>query len=235
MRRIVLCATVALLAVQSAFAGEPGGFYSGDPVKGYRKAEFVVLKSNDVNIRTAPETGNIIKTMNKHSLFRVLKHEGKWLRVNADGMTGSVYEDFTGSGSSAELTEEDFFLDEEILGKKFSEKDIGGLGKLLHKGKAGKQTLYEYEARTVAVNNKNAFVEAVEIRDPGVITMRGISVGDASWRLVGQYGVPDAVSYRDDKVVYEYCRKNERKDVSELLFFVDMLGNITKFMLQKGR
>lgn len=229
----ILALAVALLVSSSALAAE-GKYYTGDKVRGHDKGQFVVLDSDDVNLRAAPETGRIIKVLERHALMRVLDKEGQWYRVNVDGTDGYIYAPFTIEGLRDGLTDEDFALGYTTLNSRFNEDEAAGqLGKPVRVTRRDGRVYYEYKDLTIGSRCRNKEIEYLEVRDPKIITMRGVSVGDDSARVVGQYGLPDGVVYGNDGVRYEYFFKDSHKD--DYCFYVDIAknGRVAALVLEK--
>lgn len=200
-------AVALLVAANGAVAAGQQAYYTGEKIKGYDKGSFVVLRGDDVNFRASAETGKVLKVLPHHSLLRVLEQDGKWLKADSDGVSGYIYAAYTGSGLKDELTQEDFVLGYAALGTRFdrqqAEKRLGSLQKETL-DKKRKCTDYAYTGAVISVAKKKQQVQSVKVTDDKYITMRGVSVGDAAGRAVGQYGLPDAVVYDAQKTTYEY-------------------------------
>lgn len=200
-------AVALLVAANGAVAAGQQAYYTGEKIKGYDKGSFVVLRGDDVNFRASAETGKVLKVLPHHSLLRVLEQDGKWLKADSDGVSGYIYAAYTGSGLKDELTQEDFALGYAALGTRFdrqqAEKRLGSLQKETL-DKKRKCTDYAYTGAVISVAKKKQQVQSVKVTDDKYITMRGVSVGDAAGRAVGQYGLPDAVVYDAQKTTYEY-------------------------------
>lgn len=231
----VLAGLLALANV--AWAGDTNNFYITEKLKGYSKGEFVVLQDDDVNFRSAPETGRVLKVLQHHALLRVLGRKGEWLESDADGMHGYVYAAFTGTGLRDELTAEDFDLAVyAALGERFDDdKAQQSLGKLkareLLVGK--KRWLYRYDKAELIVDKWKRTVESVKILDKDYITMRGVSVGDNAARAVGQYGEPDAVTYGDGGVCYEYFWQDGKEQPLRFALYVNQESRVTGILLER--
>lgn len=230
-----LTAAFALVFSVSAFAAD-GEFYTAEKLRGHEKGEFVVLDSDDVNLRAAPENGRILTVLSRHALLQVLEKDGQWYKVHTDGIDGYVYAPFTSEGLRDALTEEDFALGYAALNSRFDEDEASAqLGKAIKVTKRDGRLYYEYQHLTIGVRRRGQNIEFLEIRDPQLITMRGVSIGDGGARVVGQYGVPDGVIYKDGKSRYEYFFKDEHKD--DYYFYVDLdkQGKVAAIVLEKER
>lgn len=202
----------ALAMNMTALAAASDKYFCGRRLEGYDKGEFVVLKGDDVNLRAAAGNGRVLKVLPHHSLLRILDSEGNWLRVDSDGAEGYVYAPLTGAGLQEELTQEDFALGYAALNEKYddalAQEHLGRLQDDTYDKKT-KRYIYTYKGIKLGVGRRNKTVESMELTDARFITMRGISVGDSGGRVVGQYGVPDAVSYDDNHTIYEYYFQEE--------------------------
>lgn len=230
---LILCMVAVFACTGMALAAEKNKYYCTDKVKGYQEGHFVVMDSDEVNLRQAPEDGKIIKVLGRHSLLQVLDAQKEWYKVKADGTVGYVYAPFTGECKQDMLTEEDFSLGYATLGKVFTAEDNSAqLGALKDTVKKDGRIYYKYDLGTIGVHKRKKYVEYIEVKDPKVITMRGVSIGDDSERVVGQYGVPATVIYGDDENIYEYYFEDQ--DDKEYYFAVkiDKAGIVTSWVIE---
>ena len=231
----ILTIALSLLVSAAAYAAD-GRFYTGERLRSHERGEFVMLDSDDVNLRAAPENGRILTVLSRHALLQVLDKDGQWYKVHVDGIDGYIYGPFTSQCLRDELTDEDFALGSAALNSKFDEEDAAN-----HLGRADKVTkrdgrlYYEYKGLTIGVRRRNHEIEYLEVRDPQIITMRGVSIGDSSARVVGQYGVPGGVIYKDGKTRYEYFFKDEHKDDYYFYVDIDKAGKVAALVLEKER
>ena len=237
LKRSIAIIAVLLALANGAAAKDTAGYYVTDKLKGYSKGEFVVLKDDDVNFRSAPENGKVLKVLQHHALLRVLDHKGDWLETDADGVRGYVYASFTGEGLRDELTAEDFDLTVyAALGERFdAAKAEASLGKQRSKTLlAGKKRwLYQYDKAELVVDKRKQTLEAIRILDKNYITMRGVSVGDNAGRAVGQYGEPDAVTYGVSGVCYEYFWQDEQQQPLRFALYVNQDSCVTGILLER--
>lgn len=63
LKRSITIIALLLAVANGAWAKETAGYYVTDKLKGYSKGEFVVLKDDDVNFRSAPESGKVLKVL----------------------------------------------------------------------------------------------------------------------------------------------------------------------------
>lgn len=218
----------------AAMAGDTEKFYCMEKIRGYDKGNFVTLNSDDVNLRQTPENGQVKKVLPRHTLMRVLSKNNDWYKVVADGTEGYVYAPFTEQGYQDNLTSEDFVLGAAELNTVADEKDLQQrLGKIKNKEKKDGRYYYSFDDIKIGTHKKKKNIEYIEVHNPNFITMRGISVGDASYRVVGQYGIPNSVIYKNNDTVYEYYFEDEESD--EYYFSVDVNrdGIITGLTLEK--
>lgn len=234
-RYITLMAlTAAVFCSGSALAGEQKDFYTEEKIRGCEKGTFVQLTGDDVNFRKAPENGAVLRVLERHALLRVTGKEGDWYRADADGTEGYVYVPYTSSGVKDALTTEDFSLGCEVLNSRFDkQKAEESLGRELEVRKVKKLQMHRYELYTLGIGRRSRLVELIEVRDPGVITIRGISVGDSSARAVGQYGMPDSVSYREDETIYRYYISDKKNGYIRFSLLIDKNAKVAAMRLQK--
>lgn len=224
----------AMFCSAAAAAGEAQDFYTGEKIKGCDAGTFLQMEGDDVNFRKAPGNGAVLRVLDRHTLLRVLDKQGDWYKVNADGTEGYVYAPFTSPGVKDALTTEDFSLGCGVLNSRFDkEKAEDVLGRELEYKKVKKLHMHRYKLYTLGVGRRSKLVEFIEVRDPAVITIRGISVGDSSARAVGQYGMPDSVSYREDETVYRYYISDDRNGFIRFSVLVDKNGKVSAMRLQK--
>lgn len=232
LNRSILCSLLAALLVQgSALAAEQ--YYVDSKIKGYDKADFVVLDADDINFREQPVNGRVLKVLAHHSLLRVLALEGDWLQAESDGVKGYIYAPFTSKGTKDELTAEDFAVGYAALGERFeAEQAEASLGKLLatQENKKLKRTAYVYEKGTLGVTKK--LLSSIKITDAKYITMRGVSVGDSAGRALGQYGLPDAVVYDKGVTTYEYFMPVDKKQKLRFALEIGENSRVQAFVLE---
>lgn len=234
MVKIVFWTLCMCFALHMTAFADSEKYYCTEKVRGYDKADFIVMESDDVNIRQAPETGRVLKVLSRHTLMRVLDKEGQWYQVNTDGLEGYVYAPFTKSCQQDMLTEEDFALGYAVLNSTFNEDEAENkLGKLKKKTKIKRRYYYEYDGVKIGVDKKKDIISYIEVSTPQIITMRGISTGDASYRVTGQYGSPRSVVYTDDGIIYEYSFEDEKDDLYKFSVYVNKDSIVTKLVLEK--
>ncbi len=223
----IIVAMLLAFSVQGiALAAEQ--FACGSNVRGYAKAEFVVLTGTDVNLRVAPVNGRVLRLLPRHTLMRVLAKQGVWYKVNVDGTVGFVHSDFTGKGHSDVLDEEDFSVGDIVLGAQFSKQEASAnFGKLRKTSKKSDRTYYAYKGVTVGVSKRGEKVEYIELKNDEHITLRGACVDDSGALIVGQYGLPDTVVYDNGDTIYEYFA-----DKNTLRFTLNKKGLVEKIVLQ---
>lgn len=234
LTRIILLAVICALSLQSTVLAADAQYYTGEKIKGYAKGNFVELEGDDINFRAAAEDGAVLKVLPRHSLLRVEKQIGDWLQAESDGVEGYIYTPFTGAGVKDALTQEDFALGYAALGQRFDEQQAeASLGKAVKKAvdKKAKQITYSYKYAELAAVKQQ--ITSIRVWNPQYITMRGVSVGDSAGRAVGQYGLPDAVVYKDDAAFYEYFLQDEKKQRLRFAVGVDKDSKVREFVLEK--
>lgn len=233
--KILALVSLAVFSLSSmAMAADKNKYYCTHKVKGYKEGHFVVMDGDEVNMRQTPENGRVIKILGRHSLLQVLASQNGWYKVQNDGVVGYVYAPFTGECKEDMLTEEDLALGYTSLGKIFDAKNTDvQLGNLRKTVKKDGRIYYEYDLGTIGVHKKKHLVEYIEVKDPKVITMRGLSVGDDSDRVVGQYGTPTTVVYGEDKNIYEYYFEDQHEDEYYFAASVDKTGAVTSWIVKK--
>lgn len=205
-------AAALLLAAATALAAGQQAYYTGARLKGYDRADFVILQGDDVNFRAAAVNGSVLKVLPHHSLLRVLGQQGAWLKADSDGVSGYIYAPYTGAGTKDALTQEDFAVGYAALGTRFDrQRAEARLGALQQQtvDKKLKITDYVYANAIISVAGRKQLVQGIRVTDSRYITMRGVSVGDSAGRAVGQYGLPDAVVYDTKKTTYEYLWQDD--------------------------
>lgn len=231
-KKFLVGLVLVFLVQGSALAAEQ--YYLEQKIKGYDKGDFVVLDADDINFREQPVDGRVLKVLPHHSLLRVLAVDGDWLQAESDGVTGYIYAPFTSKGAKDELTQEDFAVGYAVLGERFEEKQaeakLGAVQKTLTNRKL-KRTDYVYATVTLGVTKK--LLTSIKVTDPKYITMRGVSVGDSAGRVVGQYGVPDAVVYAKDVTTYEYLLPEDKKQLLRFALEIDAQGRVQAFVLER--
>lgn len=225
---------VCVLFMQSSVLAADAQYYTGEKIKGYAKGNFVVLDGDDINFRQSAENGAVLKVLPHHSLLRVEKQDGDWLQAESDGVEGYIYAPFTGAGTKDELTPEDFALGYAALGQRFDEQQAGEkLGKI-YKMIGDKKTKFaSYTYKYAVIKTTKQQITSICIFDPQYITMRGVSVGDSAGRAVGQYGLPDAVAYKNGFTFYEYFLQDDKKQTLRFAIGVDKDSRVVEFILEK--
>lgn len=221
MKKIFLLVLVLMTCNIVTNAADTDSYYTNKKIKGYEKADFLVLNDDDINFRAEPRNGKVLKVLPHHSLLRILDKKDNWLKADADGMIGYLYAPFTVEGQKESLTEEDFIVSYAVFGERFNEQHASEiLGNLQSSNIDKKHKLinYKYNGAVIGVDKRKKTLTSITVSDAKFITMRGISVGDNAGRAVGQYGLPDGVIYNADSVVYEYYWQN--KDEKPMLFSV---------------
>lgn len=204
----------------------------GAKLHGYNKADFVVLTGTDVNFRTAPVDGKVLRLLPRHTLMRVLATEGAWYKVNLDGTIGYVHGDFTGKGHQDPLSEEDFVIGEIALGAKFdADAAVDSFGRLRKTSKKSDRIYYAYKGVTFGVSKHGKHVDYIELTNDANLTMRGVCVDDSGALVVGQYGVPDGVVYDDDITAYEYFSPENRE--KKLTLVLNRKSQVEKIILER--
>lgn len=234
MKKIILVVLMLLLCLQSSALAEER-YYTGEKIKGYEQGDFLVVTGDDINFRTAPKTGSVLKVLSHHSLLRVLGQENDWLKADADGVEGYIYAPFVARGHKESLTEEDFVLGYAILGGKFDEKAAEAyLGKLVKTSydKKSKRLQYVYPSVVIGVDKRKRTVQSIIITDQSFVTMRAVSVGDSAGRAVGQYGIPDGVAYLKEGVLYEYNWQDAKKQKLRFAMLIDTQSKVKIILLE---
>lgn len=217
-----------------ALADDNEKFYCNEKIRGYDKGDFVILSSDDVNLRQAPENGRVKKVLSRHTLMRVIDKNNDWYKVTADGTEGYIYAPFTERGYRDTFTVEDFSLGEAELNTVADEAVLQQrLGKIKSKEKKDGRYYYNFDEIKIGTERRKKKIEYIEVHNPEFFTMRGVSVGDASSRAVGQYGVPDSVIYKNKGTVYEYYFEDEKSDEYSFSVDVNRDGIITGLTLEK--
>lgn len=233
MKVLALFIVTVFSFASMALAADKNKFYCTNKVKGYQEGHFVVMDGDEVNLRQSPENGRVIKVLGRHSLLQVLDAKEDWYKVKTDGTVGYVYAPFTGECKQDMLTEEDFSLGYATLGKVFNaEESPAQLGALKETIKKDGRLYYEYALCTIGVQKRKKNVEYIKVSDPNVITMRGVSVGDDSERVVGQYGVPATVVYTDDNSIYEYYFEDSKGDEYYFAVNIDKTGTVSSWIVE---
>lgn len=243
-----LAAAVAVGAAvfaNSASAEDLTKFYSTERVRGYKSGEFMILAENDVNFRANPAlSNNIISCLPRHSLLRITKEEQPWAEAVWNGQKGYIAAEYlTPAEAEPLLSDEDINFGEWKLDDVFAPENAG-LGKLLKEGKEHGDYVYEYNDVKISVNRKKHTITALEGTSSLFATMRGISVGDETARVVGQYGMPS-------RIVYFTPEKNEMLkqtmmigydfqddggyDDAGLDFYIDAHDRVSKIVLHKDK
>ncbi len=223
---IIIAMLLALLVQGNVLAAEQ--FSCGSNIRGYAKADFVVLTGTDVNLRVAPVDGRVLRLMPRHTLMRVLEKRGVWHKVNVDGTIGYVHGDFVGKGHQEEFDAEDFSIADVMLGEKFSKQVANeNFGKLRKTSKKNDRTYYAYKGITIGVSKRGEKVEYIELQNDEHITLRGACVKDKGALVVGMYGLPDAVVYDEGDTRYEYFA-----DAGKLVFTLNRKSLVEKIVLE---
>lgn len=235
MKKSIIAILMLIMIPALANADSNDSYYTKEKIKGYTKANFVVLSGDDVNFRTAAKTGSVLKVLTHHSLLRVLEYHQDWLKADSDGTVGYVYAPFTAQGKQEELIADDFIVNYAVFGERFNEKlateKLGTLkDKLFEKKK--KLINYVYDGIILGVDKRKNTLLSITVNSAKYITMRGISVGDNAGRLVGQYGIPHGVVYEADNVIYEYYWQCDKKKQMQFFVTVDKQSKIKTITLK---
>ncbi len=235
LKRITVALAMALLLVlnATAFAEE---FYMGTEIPGYKKGNFALLTGDDVNFRKAPE-GEILRTLPRHSLFKVLGESGKWLKVDWYGEEGFVLKEFTNINPPTEtLVAEDEIVGDVHVNSVFDFTGIKEeLGDKFEKTTKRNITTYTFEKVRVLVDEKTKKLISIESTLDTLYTMRGVGVGDLAPRVLGQYGMPARITYPKDPTkesfIYGYNFGGQEKSKDGLDFYVNHDCAVTKIIV----
>lgn len=238
MKKLLSLAVFLLLLafLQAGIVSAAEKFYCTEKVKGYDKGNFVIMQGDDVNLRQEPETGRILRVLQRHTLLQVLDRKGDWYQVLADGTEGYVYAPFTEACRKDMLTQEDFALGYLALNSRFDKERLEqSLGKCLSSKKENGRYYYTFSNITVGTDKKRKNNVYYKISDPKIITMRGVSVGDDSARAIGQYGTPSTVVYEAAGVCYEYYFQDQDDDDYRFAIEVSRSGKIEALIIEKQK
>lgn len=205
-----MLALLLVMVVQLPQIGYAAKYACQDKNWGGKDAKFVMLTEDDVNFREKPEDGRVIRTFDNHTLFRVIKENGKWLLVESATGRGFVFAAKTGEPQKEELLIEDFDLKFVDLNAPYDPQELEPfLGTHLSKVEDKGRLTIDYKNLQLVVDAKGYIVE-MTTKDPQLTTMRGVGVGDLENRLAGQYGAPATVEYGWLNSLYTYyCRVNQ--------------------------
>lgn len=247
LKKVLSLAAIAAVSA-AAFANSVSAedltkFYSTERVRGYKSGEFMILAEDDVNFRANPAlSNNIISCLPRHSLLLITKDEQPWAEAVWNGQKGYIATEYlTPAEAEPLLNDEDINFGEWKLDDVFMPENAG-LGKLLKEGKQGKDYVYEYNDVKISVNRKKHTITAMEGTSPLFATMRGVSAGDETARVVGQYGMPNRVVYFEPEkgetvketmmIGYDFPQEGEYEEAG-LDFYIDAHDRVAKIVLRK--
>ena len=224
--KMILTILAVLLLQLLPFRAEAVKYACGDNVTTGKKAEFVIIKEDEINFRNAPEDGEILCSLDQHTLLRVIKEKDRWLLVEGTAGVGYVFAGKTCPIQKDEMVVEDFALSFSDLNAPYDEESMEGfLGQPVESSTVKNKQYVDYEKLQLVIDKKGYLTDIIS-RDPQLVTMRGIAVGDAEHKVVGQYGAPALVEYSAESTVYTYTYRLTPKYLFGMLFEFDKKGKV---------